>query len=111
MIRHIADRVAVMYLGKLVELAPLSALFKSPRHPYTQALISAVPQPDPEREATRQRVVLRGDVPSPADPPDGCRFSTRCPQAFDKCYTQEPRWKSVGSEHNVACHLVDAVSS
>ena len=114
MIRHIADRVAVMYLGKIVEMAPVNELFKNPQHPYTKALFSAVPVPDPEVEAKRERVILKGDVPSPANPPKGCRFCTRCPVAIDKCFTDEPEWRNLGSttkkqkkNHQIACHLAD----
>lgn len=112
MIRHIADRVAVMYLGKIVELAPVVELFKNPQHPYTKALFSAVPVPDPEVEATRERVILKGDVPSPSNPPKGCRFCTRCPVAIEKCFDSEPQWRDLGSSkvnknHQIACHLAD----
>ncbi len=113
MIRHIADRVAVMYLGKIVELAPVSQLFRDPQHPYTKALFSAVPVPDPEIEAKRERTILTGDVPSPANPPSGCRFSTRCPVAIEKCFDSEPEWRDLrGSKggvdgHQIACHLAD----
>ncbi|MFN3937102.1 MAG: ABC transporter ATP-binding protein [Gemmobacter sp.] len=105
MVRHIADRVAVMYLGRLVEIAPRDALFANPRHPYTQALLSAVPEPDPAIEATRRRIILKGDVPSPANPPKGCTFCTRCPKVMDICRSERPPVREVSAGHRVACHL------
>jgi oligopeptide transport system ATP-binding protein len=107
MVRHIADRVAVMYLGKVVELAPRDALYANPQHPYTKALLSAVPIPNPEVEARRTRTILTGDVPSPANPPAGCRFCTRCPVAVAKCHSVEPEWRQLSGGRQVACHLVE----
>jgi len=106
MVRHISDRVAVMYLGKLMELATRKELYGNPLHPYTQALMSAVPIPDPVLEAQRQRVILSGDPPSPANPPQGCVFSTRCPLAIDICRQQVPEWREVRPQHWVYCHRV-----
>ena len=105
MVRHIADRVAVMYLGHIVELADVESLFESPKHPYTQALHSAVPVPDPRVEDLRRRIILEGDIPSPANPPAGCVFHTRCPIAEQRCSSETPVWRDLGTEHWVACHF------
>jgi oligopeptide transport system ATP-binding protein len=107
MVRHIATRVAVMYLGRIVEIAPREALFGDPKHPYTQALLSAVPEPDPSLEGTTERIILTGDVPSPANPPPGCNFCTRCPQVMDICRVQDPAPRDLGDGRQVACHLYD----
>jgi oligopeptide transport system ATP-binding protein len=106
MVRHISDRVAVMYLGKIVELTGRAELYENPLHPYTQALLSAVPIPDPVVEERRQRTILEGDVPSPANPPEGCNFNPRCPVVMDICKKEEPEFKEVGGEHWAACHRV-----
>ncbi len=106
MIRHISDRVAVMYLGRIVELASSQELYSKPLHPYTKALLSAVPVHDPVLEKKRKRTILVGDVPSPANPPSGCHFSTRCPIAEDRCFKVSPEWRQVSPDRRVACHLV-----
>ncbi|MBU5592055.1 dipeptide ABC transporter ATP-binding protein [Clostridium sp. MSJ-4] len=103
-VKHISHRVGVMYLGSLIELAPKNELYANPLHPYTQALLSAVPIPDPT--IRRDRIILKGDIPSPANPPSGCKFHTRCPYAMDVCSKEIPEYKNVGNDHFVACHLV-----
>ncbi len=106
MVRHISSRVGVMYLGKLVELSDRDGVYKDPLHPYTRALLSAVPVPDPRAEAIRKRIILSGEIPSPANPPPGCPFHTRCNIAVDTCQTQVPAWREVRTGHWVACNLV-----
>jgi oligopeptide transport system ATP-binding protein len=105
MIRHIAQRVAVMYLGRIMELAEQKELYSKPLHPYTKALLSAVPTPNPVMEETRERIILQGDVPSPADPPPGCPFNTRCPIAEERCSQEIPEWRQIKPGHWVACHF------
>lgn len=107
-VRHISDRIIVMYLGKVVEIAEKKSLFDNPRHPYTQALLSAIPEPN--RKKKKERIILKGDVPSPIDPPSGCRFHTRCPLATDLCRKSDPELKSLGEGHQAACHYAEAIS-
>ena len=107
MVRHIATRVAVMYLGKVVELAPSDGLYAEPLHPYTKALLSAVPEPDPTLAGSSDRVILQGDVPSPSNPPKGCNFCTRCPSVMDVCKQIEPTYQEVHPGRFVACHLFE----
>jgi peptide/nickel transport system ATP-binding protein len=104
-VEHISDRVAVMYLGNIVELAASNELYENPRHPYTEALLSAVPTTDPDQKS--HRIVLEGDVPSPAEPPSGCKFHPRCRFAKDICNQQNPEWREISTDHWVACHLTD----
>ncbi|NTW13120.1 MAG: ABC transporter ATP-binding protein, partial [Anaerolineales bacterium] len=104
-VEHVSDRVAVMYLGKMVELTTREELFRNPLHPYTKALMSAIPVPNPRMK--RQRVILKGDVPSPLNPPRGCRFHPRCPAAMERCSQEEPVFKEIVPEHWVACWLVE----
>lgn len=106
-VEHFSDRVGVMYLGKMVEMAPRDMLFGNPLHPYTQALMSAIPIPDPSVVDKRKRVILQGDVPSPLNPPKGCRFHTRCPLVFDRCSQEEPPFKDYGDDHYAACWLLE----
>lgn len=105
MVRHISDQVAVMYLGKIVEITSSEELYRHPAHPYTQALLSAIPIPDPDVEESRERIVLEGDVPSPISPPPGCRFQGRCRYACKRCREEEPAMKQIGTDHFVCCHL------
>ncbi len=104
MVRHIADRVAVMYLGKIVELSPRDGLYEDPKHPYTKALLSAVPEPDPVSHDNANRVILQGDVPSPSNPPKGCNFCTRCPSVMEICKTDDPEFRQIEPGRFVACH-------
>lgn len=106
-VQHISDRVAVMYLGKMVELSDWKTLYTEPHHPYTQSLLSAVPVPDPDVQKTRARIILAGDPPSPIDPPSGCRFHTRCPIAKEICGSQQPDFKEVAPGHFCACHFAE----
>jgi oligopeptide/dipeptide ABC transporter ATP-binding protein len=104
-VRHMSEAVAVMYLGKIVEVAPRDVLYADPRHPYTQGLLATVPVPEPALERGRRRAAIQGDVPNPAAPPAGCRFNTRCPLAFDRCFAEEPPLAAVGGGHRTACFL------
>ncbi|MGB2896493.1 MAG: oligopeptide/dipeptide ABC transporter ATP-binding protein, partial [Anaerolineales bacterium] len=106
MVRHISDRMAVMYLGKIVEITDRDEIYLNPLHPYTQALMSAVPIPDPDVVDKRKRIILEGDIPNPANPPVGCNFNTRCPVAEDICFKEEPAYLEVKAGHWAACHLV-----
>lgn len=106
MVKHISDRVGVMYLGTMVEMTSSAELYKNPLHPYTQALLSAIPVPDPEHERGRKRILLEGDVPSPINPPPGCRFKARCRYAKDICSQEMPEFREVSNDHFVACHIV-----
>jgi oligopeptide/dipeptide ABC transporter ATP-binding protein len=103
-VKAVSDRVAVMYLGKIMEIATSAMLYKQPVHPYTAGLLAAVPIPDPARRRTERRAVLGGDLPSPAKPPTGCRFHTRCPHARERCVVEEPRMRAFGPGHVAACH-------
>ncbi len=105
MVRHIADRVAVMYLGRFMELGDVNAVYDNPLHPYTRALHSAVPVPDPVVEANRKQIILEGDIPSPSNPPPGCVFNTRCPIAQDRCVSEVPEWREMEPDHWIACHF------
>lgn len=105
MVKHISDRIGVMYLGNLVEMTTSDQLYQNPLHPYTQALLSAIPVPDPDVEQTRERIILEGDVPSPINPPSGCVFRTRCPVAKEVCAREKPVWREVEQQHFAACHL------
>lgn len=109
-VKYLADRIAVMYLGKIVEVADRETLFASPQHPYTRALLSAVPIPDPKKEKLRKHEALKGEIPSPVNPPVGCAFNTRCPLAFDKCRTTAPALEASGPQHQVACFAVGTAS-
>ena len=107
MVRHISDRMAVMYLGKIVELADRDEIYLHPLHPYTKALMSAVPVPDPDISETRHRIILEGDIPSPANPPFGCNFNTRCPIAKEVCFQEEPAYREIKVKHWTACHFAE----
>ncbi len=105
-VRHISNRIGVMYLGNIVELAESNELHKNPLHPYTKTLLSAVPVPDPKKSRARKRIILEGDIPSPMNPPSGCRFHTRCPYAISRCKEEVPEWRELAPGHFAACHIV-----
>ncbi|AIF44648.1 ABC transporter ATP-binding protein [Virgibacillus sp. SK37] len=107
MVKQISDRIGVMYLGNMVELTTSDQLYDNPLHPYTKALLSAIPIPDPDIEESRERIILEGELPSPIDPPSGCVFRTRCPMAMEVCSEIRPAWQEVEKDHHVACHLYD----
>ncbi|MEC5424486.1 ATP-binding cassette domain-containing protein [Virgibacillus sp. C22-A2] len=107
MVKQISDRIGVMYLGNMMELTESAQLYEKPLHPYTQALLSAIPIPDPDIEESRERIILEGDLPSPINPPSGCVFRTRCPMAMEVCSLKNPTWQEVEQDHYVACHLYD----
>lgn len=108
-VRYISHRIGVMYLGSMVELSEREEMFENPMHPYTQALLSAIPKPNPRIK--RDRILLKGDIPSPANPPEGCKFHTRCPYAEERCKQEVPEWRDLGGEHFVACHFAEAIKS
>jgi oligopeptide transport system ATP-binding protein len=105
MVRHISDRMVVMYLGKVMELADRNEIYLHPLHPYTRALMSAVPIPDPDKARNRKRIILKGDIPSPLNPPHGCNFNTRCPMAAERCFQEDPEYREIQPGHWVACHF------
>ncbi|MGL5544987.1 MAG: oligopeptide/dipeptide ABC transporter ATP-binding protein, partial [Cetobacterium sp.] len=105
MVKHISDRVGIMYLGKLVEISESDSVYNTPLHPYTQALLSAIPIPDPDISLKKERIILEGDIPTPINPSAGCRFKTRCPKVSEKCHEEEPQLIEVKKNHKVACHL------
>lgn len=107
MVKHISNRIGVMYLGQLVEIGNSDKLYSNPTHPYTKALLSAIPIPDPESEKSKSRIILQGDVPSPLNPPSGCHFRTRCQYCMERCSIEEPKLKTIDGDHQVACHLFD----
>lgn len=111
MVKHISDRIGVMYLGNLVELTASVNLYENPLHPYTQALLSAIPIPDPDIEDKRERIILQGELPSPINQPSGCVFRTRCPYVMDKCSSHKPEWQEIKENHFVACHLYNKKAS
>jgi len=111
MVKHISNRIGVMYLGHLVELTESKSLYRKPLHPYTEALLSAIPIPDPKIEDKRERIILKGEIPSPVTPPSGCVFRTRCPKAMDICASVKPEWLEIEDHHYVACHLYDGKGS
>jgi oligopeptide transport system ATP-binding protein len=106
-VRHMSDLVGVMYLGKVVEVADRDTLYLNPQHPYTQALLSVIPIPDPAVEKARRRLPIKGELPNPANPPKGCPFNTRCPFAFDRCFAEEPPLYELGPRHRAACFLAE----